>query len=64
VGVFDRMAEHGHEQVVFCFDRQTGMRAIIAIHDTALGRRVAAPGTRRTPPRRTRSRTPCGSPRA
>src|ERR1044072_4403554 len=31
------MAEHCHEQVVFCFDRQTGMRAIIAIHDTALG---------------------------
>jgi len=44
VGVFDRMAEHGHEQVVFCFDRQTGMRAIIAIHDTALG--PARGGTR------------------
>src|SRR5688500_12329797 len=38
------MAEHGHEQVVFCFDRQTGMRAIIAIHDTALG--PARGGTR------------------
>ena len=44
MGVFDRMAEHGHEQVVFCFDRQTGMRAIIAIHDTALG--PARGGTR------------------
>jgi glutamate dehydrogenase/leucine dehydrogenase len=44
VGVFDKMAEHGHEQVVFCFDRQTGMRAIIAIHDTALG--PARGGTR------------------
>ena len=44
MGVFDRMAEHGHEQVVFCYDRQTGMRAIIAIHDTALG--PARGGTR------------------
>jgi leucine dehydrogenase len=44
VGVFEKMAEHGHEQVVFCFDRQTGMRAIIAIHDTALG--PARGGTR------------------
>jgi leucine dehydrogenase len=44
VGVFDKMAEYGHEQVVFCFDRQTGMKAIIAIHDTALG--PARGGTR------------------
>ena len=44
MGVFDKMAEHGHEQVVFCFDRQTGMRAIVAIHDTALG--PARGGTR------------------
>ncbi|MFI6814582.1 Glu/Leu/Phe/Val dehydrogenase [Nonomuraea sp. NPDC050328] len=27
----------GHEQVVFCADRQSGLRAIIAIHNTALG---------------------------
>lgn len=26
-----------HEQVVFCHDRSTGLRAIIAIHDTRLG---------------------------
>ena len=44
MGVFDRMAEYGHEQVVFCYDRQTGMRAIVAIHDTALG--PARGGTR------------------
>jgi len=42
--VFERMAESGHEQVVFCYDRQTGMKAIIAIHDTALG--PARGGTR------------------
>src|SRR6266536_164498 len=44
MGVFDRMAEHGHEQVVFCYDRITGMKAIIAIHDTTLG--PARGGTR------------------
>ena len=37
MGVFNKMAESGHEQVVFCYDRETGMKAIIAIHDTALG---------------------------
>src|SRR6266498_3634859 len=44
MGVFERMAEHGHEQVVFCYDRTTGMKAIIAIHDTTLG--PARGGTR------------------
>ncbi|NUR89481.1 MAG: Glu/Leu/Phe/Val dehydrogenase, partial [Nonomuraea sp.] len=27
----------GHEQVVYCADRQSGLRAIIALHNTALG---------------------------
>ncbi len=27
----------GHEQVAFCADPETGLRAIIALHDTALG---------------------------
>jgi leucine dehydrogenase len=44
MGVFDRMAEHGHEQVVFCYDKVTGTKAIIAIHDTSLG--PARGGTR------------------
>jgi valine dehydrogenase (NAD+) len=35
VGVFDRRT--GHEQVVFCSDMRTGLRAIIAIYSTALG---------------------------
>lgn len=34
---FERVIEHGHETVVLCHDRRTGMRAIIAIHDTTLG---------------------------
>jgi leucine dehydrogenase len=44
MGVFDRMAAGGHEQIVFCYDRTTGMKAIIAIHDTTLG--PARGGTR------------------
>ncbi|MCL2543289.1 MAG: valine dehydrogenase [Nocardioidaceae bacterium] len=38
--VFDRtdeLASAAHEQVVFCQDRASGLRAIIAIHDTTLG---------------------------
>ena len=35
--VTDLMARHGHEQVVFVADANAGLRAIIAIHSTALG---------------------------
>ena len=45
--VFDRddeLSTAGHEQVVFCQDRSSGLRAIIAIHDTTLG--PALGGTR------------------
>jgi glutamate dehydrogenase/leucine dehydrogenase len=31
------MEREDHEQVVFCRDRSTGLRAIVAIHDTTLG---------------------------
>lgn len=34
-GVFELGS--GHEQVVFCHDEPTGLKAIIAIHSTALG---------------------------
>ena len=34
---FDTIAEMGHEQVVFCYDKASGYRGIIAIHDTTLG---------------------------
>ena len=34
----------GHEQVVFCTDEESGLRAIIAVHSTALG--PALGGTR------------------
>ena len=35
--LFDLIAEHGHEQVVFCHQPSCGYRGIIAIHDTTLG---------------------------
>lgn len=41
---FDRLARRAHEQVVLCHDEATGLRAIIAIHDTTLG--PALGGTR------------------
>ena len=37
VNTFDRIEAGDHEQVVFCHDRATGLKAIIAIHSTALG---------------------------
>ena len=45
MGVFSAAdSEVGHEQVVFCEDTQSGLRAIIAIYSTALG--PALGGTR------------------
>ena len=42
--VVGKMEMMGHEQVVFCTDKETGLKAIIAIHDTTLG--PALGGTR------------------
>lgn len=42
--VIRQMSEMGHEQIVFCQDEETGLKAIIAIHSTALG--PALGGTR------------------
>src|SRR4051794_33126616 len=46
MGVFDTDGTDasGHEQVVFCQDRQTGLKAIVGIYSTALG--PALGGTR------------------
>lgn len=35
--VFKRMVEYDYEQIVFCQDKETGLEAIIVIHDTTLG---------------------------
>ncbi|MFN3874746.1 MAG: Glu/Leu/Phe/Val dehydrogenase dimerization domain-containing protein [Flavobacteriales bacterium] len=45
--VLGSMALHDHEEVLFCHDRATGLRAIIAVHDTTLG--PALGGTRMWP---------------
>jgi len=34
---FEQMSALGHEQVVFCRDPESGLRAIIGVHDTSLG---------------------------
>jgi leucine dehydrogenase len=44
MGIFEQMAKHGHEQLIFCYDKETGLKAIIGIHDTTLG--PALGGTR------------------
>jgi leucine dehydrogenase len=45
VGTFELLGKHGdHEEVVFCHDKTVGLKAIIAIHNTALG--PALGGTR------------------
>ena len=42
--MFEQMQNYGHEEIVFARDRETGLRTIIAIHDTTLGPAVG--GTR------------------
>lgn len=44
VTVFDKLTEREHEEVVFCYDKATGLKAIIGIHNTVLG--PALGGTR------------------
>ncbi|MFZ3229252.1 MAG: Glu/Leu/Phe/Val dehydrogenase dimerization domain-containing protein [Pseudobdellovibrio sp.] len=45
MSTFELLGQHGdHEQVVFCHDKSVGLKAIIAIHNTALG--PALGGTR------------------
>ena len=42
--VIGQMANMGHEQILFCNDAETGLKAIIAVHNTVLG--PALGGTR------------------
>ena len=35
--VFETLSQYGHEQVVFCHNKDAGLKAIIAIHNTVLG---------------------------
>jgi leucine dehydrogenase len=42
--LFNKIEAYGHKKVVFCSDPDTGLKAIIAVHDTTLG--PALGGTR------------------
>ncbi len=42
--IFKKMEQHDYEQLVFCQDKTSGLKAIICIHDTTLG--PALGGTR------------------
>jgi leucine dehydrogenase len=42
--IFNQMEAFGHKKIVYCSDPDTGLKAIIAIHDTTLG--PALGGTR------------------
>ena len=42
--IFNSLNEAGHEQLIFCNDKELGLKAIIGIHNTALG--PAMGGTR------------------
>ncbi|HOO12323.1 MAG TPA: Glu/Leu/Phe/Val dehydrogenase [Bacillota bacterium] len=42
--IFSKMEEYDYEQLIFCQDKSSGLKAIIAIHDTTLG--PALGGTR------------------
>lgn len=44
MGVFDAVASEGHEQIVYGYDKVSDLKAIVAIHSTALG--PALGGTR------------------
>lgn len=44
VKIFDLLEQYDYEQLVFCQDKSTGLKAIIGIHDTTLG--PALGGTR------------------
>ncbi len=37
IDIFSQLQAHNHEQIVFCQDKHTGLKAIIAVHNTVLG---------------------------
>ena len=44
ISIFEELSGLGHEELVFCSDKTTGLKAIIGIHSTVLG--PALGGTR------------------
>ncbi len=54
VRIFEKLTEYRYEQLVFCHDKFTGLRAVVAIHDTTLGPASTAAGCGRTRARKRR----------
>ena len=42
--IISQMSIMGHDQILFCSDNETGLKAIIAIHDTTLGPALGGTG--------------------
>jgi leucine dehydrogenase len=40
MGIFEQMEAHGHEELIFCYHQPTKLKAIIAIHNTTLGKAI------------------------
>jgi len=40
MGIFELMEKHGHEELLFCHNKPTKLKAIIAIHNTTLGNAI------------------------
>lgn len=40
MGIFELMEKHGHEELLFCYNKPTKLKAVIAIHNTTLGNAV------------------------
>ena len=40
--VFETIRQMGHEQIVYCHDKESDLKAIIALHDTGLGAAMGA----------------------
>jgi leucine dehydrogenase len=40
MGIFELMEKHGHEELLFCYNKSTKLKAIIAIHNTTLGNAI------------------------
>ena len=47
--IFELMKKNGHEQIIFNFDKETGMKVIIAIHDSTLGQTFGGLRVRKSP---------------
>lgn len=43
MNIFDHMTKNGHEKLIFCSDKKSGLMAIMAIHDTRLGPAIGFP---------------------